>query len=52
MKIGCFSGKDAALAGDKGRMKPAVGSLSVIASGWVLGMCSFIRPLEHRTLEA
>lgn len=52
MKIGCSSGKDGALAGDKGRMKPAVGALSVIVSGWVLGTCSFIRPLGHRTLEA
>lgn len=52
MKIGCSSGKDTALAGDKGRMNPAVGALSVTASGWVLGMCLFIRSLGHRTLEA
>lgn len=35
MKIGCSLGKDTALAGDKGRMNPAVGTLSVIASEWV-----------------
>lgn len=37
MKTGCSSGKDAALAGDKGRVNPAVGALSVTASG--LGGC-------------
>lgn len=52
MKIGCSSGKDTALAGEKGRVDPAVGGLSVTASGWVLGVHLFIRPLGHRTLEA
>lgn len=52
MKIGCSLGKDTALAGDKGRMNPAVDTLSVVASGWVLGTCLFVRSLEHRTLQA